>query len=37
MKKFENPSVSIEKLEIADVITTSTCTTFTCNNDAGDF
>ena len=25
MKKFETPAIEIEKLEIADVITTSSC------------
>ena len=29
MKKFETPEIEIEKLEIADVITTSNCDDYT--------
>ena len=33
MKKFETPAMEISKLEIEDVITTST----NCNEDMGEF
>lgn len=32
MKPYETPDIVIEKLEVADVITTSSC-----DNDLGDF
>jgi len=37
MKKFEIPAICVEKLEIADVISTSeiVCGTFNCPNDTG--
>lgn len=35
MKKFENPMIEVEKIEIADVITTSGCDGFECPNDTG--
>lgn len=34
MKKFEAPVVDIEKLEVQDIITTSTCDD---DNDMGEF
>ena len=33
MKKFEMPTMNVEKLEVEDVITTST----NCDNDMGEF
>lgn len=35
MKKFENPTVEVEKIEIADVISTSGVVE--CPNNAGEF
>ena len=38
MKKFENPTIELERIDIADVITTSNgCDAFVCPNDGGDF
>ena len=39
MKKFEMPAMDVEKLDVADVITTSGdgCTNFECDNDAGEW
>lgn len=38
MKKFETPAMEVSKLEIEDVITTSTtCTDDNCPNDMGGF
>ena len=38
MKKFEMPTLDVEKLDVEDVITTSVgCDGFECGNDAGEF
>jgi hypothetical protein len=37
MKKFEAPTMDVEKLEIMDVITTSDCQQDGCDNDMGEF
>ena len=37
MKKFETPVMDVEKLEVEDVITTSSPTTSGCGNDMGEF
>lgn len=33
MKKFENPAIEIEKIEVADVITASVCASEVANCD----
>lgn len=37
MKKFEMPTMDVEKLDVVDVITTSTCADDQCPNDMGEF
>ena len=38
MKKFAAPTMEVEKLEVEDVISTSTCPNHNpCGNDMGDF
>ena len=39
MKKFEMPAMDVEKLDVADVITTSGdgCASFECGNDTGEY
>lgn len=38
MKKFENPEILVEELELVDIVTTSECpeeTAYACPNDLG--
>ena len=38
MKKFEAPTITVEEIEIMDVISTSLCTEHeNCSEDMGDF